>query len=122
MSAQNKNQRLEESKLSSEVLYHELQDDIRFLGRLLGLSIKESEGESLFGQIEHLRRTAVTISRSAVHQDESAAVDVDEVMTLLIAEIDQKSDQELKLLSRAFSYFMPLTNIAEDRLPRRLDH
>ena len=121
MLAQNESQRLEESKQSSEVLYQELQDDIRFLGRLLGFSIKESEGESLFGQIEHLRRTAVTIRRAAVNQGEGA-VDVDEAMRLLIDEIDQKSDQELKLLSRAFSYFMHLANIAEDRLQRRLDH
>ncbi|NLA51908.1 MAG: phosphoenolpyruvate carboxylase [Alcaligenaceae bacterium] len=118
---QNEHQRLEESKQSSEVLYQELQDDIRFLGRLLGHSIKESEGESLFDQIEHLRRTAVTIRRAAVNQGEGA-VDADEVMQRLIAEIDQKSDQELKLLSRAFSYFMHLANIAEDRLQRRLDH
>ena len=118
---QNEHQRLEESKQSSEVLYQELQDDIRFLGRLLGHSIKESEGESLFDQIEHLRRTAVTIRRAAVNQGEGA-VDVDDVMQRLIAEIDQKSDQELKLLSRAFSYFMHLANIAEDRLQRRLDH
>ena len=121
MLAQNESQRLAESKQSSEVLYQELQDDIRFLGRLLGLSIKESEGESLFGQIEHLRRTAVTIRRAAVNHGEGA-VDADEAMRLLIAEIDQKSDQELKLLSRAFSYFMHLANIAEDRLQRRLDH
>ena len=121
MLAQNESQRLAESKQSSEVLYQELQDDIRFLGRLLGLSIKESEGESLFGQIEHLRRTAVTIRRAAVNHGEGA-VDADEAMRLLIAEIDQKSDQELRLLSRAFSYFMHLANIAEDRLQRRLDH
>lgn len=118
---QNENQRIEESKQSSEVLYQELQDDIRFLGRLLGHSIKESEGESLFDQIEHLRRTAVTIRRAAVTQGEGA-IDADEVMQRLIAEIDQKSDQELKLLSRAFSYFMHVANIAEDRLQRRLDH
>ncbi|MDK7178569.1 phosphoenolpyruvate carboxylase, partial [Micrococcus luteus] len=45
-----------------------------------------------------------------------------EVMQSLIDEINQKSDQELKSLSRAFSYFMHLSNIAEDRLQRRLDH
>lgn len=121
MLAQNEKQRLEESRQSGEILYQELQDDIRFLGRLLGFSIKESEGQSLFDQIEHLRRTAVTIRRAAVSQGDGE-VDVDSVMRRLIAEIDQKSDQELKLLSRAFSYFMHLANIAEDRLQRRLDH
>lgn len=111
----------ETKKKSSEVLYEELQEDIRFLGKLLGLSIKASEGEAFFEQIESLRRTAVTIRRALANQ----AQDSDEaqsVMQLLRQEIDQKSDQELKLLSRAFSYFMHLANIAEDRLQRRLDH
>ena len=121
MLAQNNIQKLDESKQSSEILYQELQDDIRFLGRLLGFSIKESEGQSLFDQIEHLRRTAVTIRRAAVNQGDKT-IDVSEVMQLLIAEIDRKSDHELKSLSRAFSYFMHLANIAEDRLQRRLDH
>ena len=121
MLAQNENQALNESKQSNEILYQELQDDIRFLGRLLGFSIQESEGQPLFDQIEQLRRNAVTIRRAAVNQGDN----VDEsqkVKDSLIAEISQKSDQELKSLSRAFSYFMHLSNIAEDRLQRRLDH
>ena len=121
MLAQNENQALNESKQSNEILYQELQDDIRFLGLFLGFSIQESEGQPLFDQIEQLRRNAVTIRRAAVNQGDN----VDEsqkVKDSLIAEISQKSDQELKLLSRAFSYFMHLSNIAEDRLQRRLDH
>lgn len=111
----------EAAKQSSEVLYQELQDDIRLLGRLLGLSIQESEGQALFEQIENLRRNAVSVRRTAV--DQAGGLEKKrEVMQSLIAEINQKSDQELKSLSRAFSYFMHLSNIAEDRLQRRLDH
>lgn len=121
MLAQNEIQTLNKSKQSSEILYQELQDDIRFLGRLLGFSIQESEGQALFDQIEQLRRNAVTIRRATVSQGDDAD-ERQKVMQSLIAEIDKKSDQELKSLSRAFSYFMHLSNIAEDRLQRRLDH
>ncbi|SUA52967.1 Phosphoenolpyruvate carboxylase [Oligella urethralis] len=111
----------EGAKQSSEILYQELQNDIRFLGRLLGLSIQESEGQALFEQIENLRRQAVSVRRTVVEQTGDEAKKL-EVMQSLIDEINQKSDQELKSLSRAFSYFMHLSNIAEDRLQRRLDH
>ena len=111
----------EGAKQSSEILYQELQNDIRFLGRLLGLSIQESEGQALFEQIENLRRQAVSVRRTVVEQTGDEAKK-QEVMQSLIDEINQKSDQELKSLSRAFSYFMHLSNIAEDRLQRRLDH
>lgn len=111
----------DESKQSSEVLYQELQDDIRLLGRLLGFSIQESEGQALFDQIEQLRRNAVSVRRATVDQNEGTDKK-QKIMQSLITEIEQKSDQELKSLSRAFSYFMHLSNIAEDRLQRRLDH
>ncbi|MDO5666955.1 MAG: phosphoenolpyruvate carboxylase [Alcaligenaceae bacterium] len=121
MLAQQEIQTLNESKQSSEVLYKELQDDIRFLGRLLGFSIQESEGQPLFEQIEQLRRNAVSVRRATVSQGADTA-ESQSVMQSLISEINKKSDQELKSLSRAFSYFMHLSNIAEDRLQRRLDH
>lgn len=121
MLAQQEIQTLNESKQSSEVLYQELQDDIRFLGRLLGFSIQESEGRPLFEQIEQLRRNAVSVRRATVAQGDEAD-EKQKIMQSLISEIDTKSDQELKSLSRAFSYFMHLSNIAEDRLQRRLDH
>lgn len=82
-----------------------LHDDIRLLGRLLGETIREQEGEEAFERIEKIRRLSVAFEHSA---DRGAGKSLDELLRGLAA------DEAVSVI-RAFSYFSYLTNIAEDR-------
>ena len=82
-----------------------LRDDIRLLGRILGNTLREQEGEETFELIENVRRTAVRFRKT---QDDR---DGDQLEKLL----DALSPDETLLVVRAFSYFSQLSNIAEDQ-------
>jgi len=81
-----------------------LRDDIRLLGRILGDTLREQEGEATYELIEKVRRTAVRFRKT---QDERDGALLDEML-------DALSPEETLLVVRAFSYFSQLSNIAED--------
>jgi phosphoenolpyruvate carboxylase len=81
-----------------------LREDIRFLGRLLGDTIREQEGEETFGLVETIRQNAVRFRRE---HDQSAR-------DALEAALNKLSPHETIAVVRAFSYFFQLSNIAED--------
>lgn len=81
-----------------------LNEDIRLLGRLLGKAILDTEGQTTFTAIESLRRSAVKIRREGLVGQNHILVDA-------IADMD---DDMANTMSRAFSYFLHLSNIAED--------
>jgi phosphoenolpyruvate carboxylase len=81
-----------------------LRNDIRHLGRILGDTVREQEGEAVFAVIERVRQTAVRFARDG---DLSARAE-------LPALLDPLSRDTTQAVVRAFSYFLQLTNIAED--------
>jgi phosphoenolpyruvate carboxylase len=81
-----------------------LREDIRLLGRLLGDTVREQEGEAAFDLIERIRRSSI-----AFHRDNDAAARAE-----LEAILDRLSAEETMIVVRAFSYFSHLANIAED--------
>jgi len=81
-----------------------LEDDIRLLGKLLGDTVSEQEGEHLFGLIEKIRRASVRFYR----RDDPAARDE---MTGLLSALDP---HQVIVVTRAFSYFSHFANMAED--------
>ena len=81
-----------------------LRDDIRLLGRILGDTLREQEGEETFALIENVRRTAVRFRKT---QDDRDRAQLEEVL-------DALSPDETLAVVRAFSYFSQLSNIAED--------
>jgi len=81
-----------------------LRDDIRLLGRILGDTLREQEGEETFALIENVRRTAVRFRKT---QDDRDRASLEEVL-------DALSPDETLAVVRAFSYFSQLSNIAED--------
>ncbi len=87
-----------------------LLDDIRLLGQILGETVREQEGEAVFGVIETIRRLSVAVSRQS---DPGAADELDRLLHSL-------SPAETVSVMRAFSYFSHLANIAEDRHHVRL--
>jgi phosphoenolpyruvate carboxylase len=79
-----------------------LRDDIRFLGALLGETIRDHEGSEVFDLIERVRVEAFRVRRSEV--DRSA-----------VADMVRDTDIRVALpLIRAFSHFLLLANLAED--------
>jgi phosphoenolpyruvate carboxylase len=81
-----------------------LREDIRFLGRLLGDTLREQEGDEIFNLIERVRHTAVRFRRDGEQQAR------EELETLLWG----LSHEAMVLVVRAFTYFSQLSNIAED--------
>ena len=81
-----------------------LRDDIRLLGRILGDTLREQEGEEAFALIENVRRTAVRFRKT---QDDRDRAQLEEILDAL------SPDETLRVV-RAFSSFSQLSNIAED--------
>ncbi len=81
-----------------------LREDIRLLGRMLGDTLREQEGESTFALIENIRQTAIRFRRE---QDPKARQELDAIL-------NQLSNKATVAVVRAFSYFSQLSNIAED--------
>ncbi|MEV0295393.1 phosphoenolpyruvate carboxylase [Nocardia sp. NPDC050710] len=89
-----------------------LRDDIRFLGGVLGDTIRDHEGPEVFDLIERVRIEAFRVRR-------------EEVGRSAVAQMLQGVDIAVALpLIRAFSYFVLLANLAEDlqRDRRRAAH
>ena len=81
-----------------------LREDIRLLGRILGDTLREQEGEATYALIENIRRAAVGFRKT---QDERDGEKLEQML-------DALSPEETLLVVRAFSYFSQLSNIAED--------
>ncbi|MDS1139148.1 phosphoenolpyruvate carboxylase [Pusillimonas sp. SM2304] len=82
-----------------------LRNDIRQLGKTLGEVIRECEGKAVYDVIEKLRRAAVKFRREGKPADSR----------VLERQIARLADEEANSVARAFSYFLHLSNIAEDR-------
>ena len=93
---------------------HPLREDIRLLGRLLGDTIREQEGDRIFDLIELTRQNSIAFQRDgnaqAKRQLESVLNDLDADDTIAVI--------------RAYCYFSLLANIAEDQhhIRRRRAH
>jgi phosphoenolpyruvate carboxylase len=82
-----------------------LRDDIRLLGRLLGDTVREQEGEGVFDLVEMIRQTSIRFHRD---NDLDARHDLERIL-------DGLSPAQTVQIIRAFSYFSHLANIAEDQ-------
>jgi len=81
-----------------------LREDVRLLGRILGDTLREQEGEATFELVENVRRSAVRFRKT---QDSRDRVRLEKML-------DDLSPDETLAVVRAFSYFSQLSNIAED--------
>jgi phosphoenolpyruvate carboxylase len=81
-----------------------LREDIRLLGRLLGDTVRDHEGEAAFDLIERIRRSSI-----AFHRDNDRAARAE-----LEGLLDGLTTDETMIVVRAFSYFSHLANLAED--------
>ncbi len=81
-----------------------LREDIRLLGRILGDTLREQEGNETYELVENVRRTAVRFRKT---QDERDRAQLEQTL-------DALSSSDTLSVVRAFSYFSQLSNIAED--------
>ena len=93
-----------------------LRNDIRLLGRILGDTVREQEGDSVFEIVERVRQTAVSFARDGDNGKNTRAE--------LAALLDPLPRDTTQAVVRAFSYFLQLANIAEDEhhIRRRRAH
>jgi phosphoenolpyruvate carboxylase len=82
-----------------------LWEDIRLLGRVLGDTIREQQGHAAFAVVEAIRQTSIRFRRD---EDQEARRELEAIL-------DGLSPDFTILISRAFSYFSHLANLAEDQ-------
>jgi len=82
-----------------------LREDIRLLGRILGDTVRDQEGEGVFDLVERIRQTSIRFHRD---EDRLARRELETIL-------DGMSTAETVRIVRAFSYFSHLANIAEDQ-------
>jgi phosphoenolpyruvate carboxylase len=82
-----------------------LRNDIRLLGRILGDTVRDQEGEAVFDLVERIRTTSIRFHRD---DDKTARRELEAIL-------DGMSNAETVRIVRAFSYFSHLANIAEDQ-------
>ncbi|MCC6241728.1 MAG: phosphoenolpyruvate carboxylase [Gemmatimonadaceae bacterium] len=91
-----------------------LRDDIRLLGRILGDTLRDQEGEPTFALVETVRQAAVRFAREGKREDR-------EEIDRLLGDLPRET---MLSVVRAFAYFLQLANIAEDthHIRRRRAH
>jgi phosphoenolpyruvate carboxylase len=82
-----------------------LRNDIRFLGRILGDTMAEQEGEEIFALVERVRQMSILYHRN---EDRDA-------QDTLERDLSKLSPHAVIQVTRAFSIFSHLANIAEDQ-------
>ena len=87
----------------------DLREDIRFLGRLLGDTVREQAGAEVFDLVEGIRRTAIRYRKARSPE-----------LKQLERTLGRLGTAHATNVVRAFSYFHHLANAAEDlHAPRR---
>ncbi len=89
---------------SENQLQQSLKANIRYLGKVLGETIKLKDGEATYDLIESIRKAAVKFHRE---NDQDATLLLEKLLKNL-------TPQQTISVVRAFSYFKHLVNIAED--------
>ena len=79
-----------------------LRRNVNLLGTLLGNTIKEHHGEEFFNRIESIRQVS-----------KAARAGSDDDREVLLDQLQNLSDDELVPVTRAFSHFLSLANLAE---------
>src|SRR5882757_10585738 len=82
-----------------------LREDIRLLGRILGDTVRQQQGEAAFATVERIRQISIQFRRD---DDEAARLELEATLKSL------SRDRTIEVV-RAFAYFSHLANIAEDQ-------
>ncbi len=90
-----------------------LREETRYLGRVLGQVLRDQTGVEGYERVESIRREAVRFRRAD-------GAEAQAVRAGLEAQLNALSREHTLDVVRAFSYFLHLLNVAEDRQTNRL--
>jgi phosphoenolpyruvate carboxylase len=90
-----------------------LREETRYLGRILGQVLREQTGVEGYERVERIRQEAVRFRRAG-------GAEAQAVRAGLEAQLNALSREHTLDVVRAFSYFLHLLNVAEDRQTNRL--
>jgi phosphoenolpyruvate carboxylase len=100
---------------------HPLRRDVRSLGILLGRVLVEQAGEPLFQKVEQLRRLLIQARLNSTPSSAASATDPksDKEMAQAHALVEKLRIQEAYWVTKAFSIYFELTNLAETNHRKR---
>ena len=81
-----------------------LREDVRYLGNILGKVIKEQEGQNFFELVEKVRKLS---------KANKTSLNINQTNRKVIRAIKNLSPKNTFKLTRAFTHFMNLINLAE---------
>eukprot|EP00539_Tryblionella_compressa_P014206 CAMPEP_0178826270 /NCGR_PEP_ID=MMETSP0746-20121128/6660_1 /TAXON_ID=913974 /ORGANISM="Nitzschia punctata, Strain CCMP561" /LENGTH=964 /DNA_ID=CAMNT_0020488079 /DNA_START=53 /DNA_END=2947 /DNA_ORIENTATION=+ len=90
-----------------------LRADVRTMGSLLGHIIQEHHGEEIFEKIEGLRGLAKSWRETGAGRVPETAEEADKYFQELADACAKLSNDEMLIISRAFSHFLAIANAAE---------
>lgn len=90
-----------------------LRADVRTMGSLLGQIIRDHHGDAIFEKIEDLRALAKKWREAGAGRNPNKAEDAKETFDELARLCSNLSDEELLIISRAFTHFLAIANSAE---------
>jgi phosphoenolpyruvate carboxylase len=98
-----------------------LRRDVRSLGRLLGETIKEQAGQSLFDLVEKFRLLAIEHRELHSHHEEGSIgfLNEDELIRRFKQMVSDMTVRQAYLMTRAFAFYFELTNLAETNHRKR---
>ena len=97
-----------------------LRRDVRSLGRLLGEVLKEQAGQALFNAVEELRLLAIEYREGAHDAPQGKdSARARELMRCAAESVEQMGINESYRLTKAFSIYFELTNLAETNHRKR---
>ena len=90
-----------------------LRADVRTMGSLLGQIIRDHHGDAIFEKIEEFRGLAKKWREAGAGRDASKAAEASTTFAELATLCKGLSDEELLVISRAFTHFLAIANSAE---------
>ena len=88
-----------------QIQENRVQQDIRLLGRILGDTVRQQQGDAVYETVERIRQISIQFRRD---HDDAARGQLETILNSL-------SRERTIEVVRAFSYFSHLANIAEDQ-------
>lgn len=97
-----------------------LRADVRTMGSLLGQIIRDHHGDAIFEKIEEFRGLAKKWRDAGAGRDASKEAEASKIFDELANLCSSLSDEEILVVSRAFTHFLAIANSAESHHRIRL--
>lgn len=91
----------------------QLRADVKTMGSILGSTIASYEGEDVLNKVESLRLSAKAWRSFDAGRDESRKEECEKIFNSMCETASSLSNEELKVISRAFAHFCAIANAAE---------